>query len=393
MQKPVGELLKQWQSYLTNISSNLMELSDQMEYQIIKARVKASANGYTGITKQKAEQCVESVGTLWRYFALLTEVYEKANSLYSKNSFLNNTEDEVQELLETTEIVIETERLEMHERSLISSENKEKKAKPEELLKYMQQCFEDVCSTVSEISKATEAIDSRLRNIKKDIANLNSMAKRIGIDVIPEFNTLKISEIESNPLQGSIELDKLVYSVEKFRASIRAVEADYNNISSSFGRVGEMIFELRDLASKSKEAIEMSQKLFGSRKPVKPFIGEDIIKSLEDWLSVLKRKLNEGQLKAVKIGVSNLEKECSLKLKLQKESCDENSKDYKDWLDLKGQFKALCVKAEALAAKGQLQNRNLNKQISNIKAALFASIVDLDKCKQLVRNFEVTLKK
>jgi hypothetical protein len=393
MQKPVGELLKQWQSYLTNISSNLMELSDQIEYQIIKSRTKASANGFTGVTKQKAEQCVESVGALWRYFALLTEVYEKANGLYSKSSFLNNTEDEVRQLLETTEIVVETERLEIHQRSLISSENKEKKAKPGELLKYMQQCFEDVCSTVAEISKASVAVDARLSNIRKDISTLNAIAKRFGVNGVPEFDISRISEIENNPLQGSAELDKVVYSLEKYRASIESVEADYNNIVLSFGRIREMILEIRHFAIKSKKAVEMSRKLFRSVKVVKPIVEEEIIKSLLDWLSLLEKKLSEGQLKAVKIGVSNLEKECLLKLNLEKDSYYENSKDYNDWLDLKGQFKALCAKAEALSIKGQLGNISVNEQISITKAALYSTIVDLDKCRQLVRKFEVTLKK
>lgn len=105
MVKPAFEMLSEWRLYLTNISSNLMELSDEMEYQIIKLKAKDPTNGYTGITKTKAEQCIDSMGSLWRYFALLSEVVEKANELYKRNSFLNNTEDEVREILETATIV------------------------------------------------------------------------------------------------------------------------------------------------------------------------------------------------------------------------------------------------------------------------------------------------
>jgi hypothetical protein len=99
------EILSEWQLYLTNISTNLMELSDQMEYQIIKLKAEDPLNGFTGITKTKAKQCIDSMGSLWRYFALLSEVVEKANELYKRNSFLNNTEDETREILENATIV------------------------------------------------------------------------------------------------------------------------------------------------------------------------------------------------------------------------------------------------------------------------------------------------
>lgn len=392
MEKPVGELLNQWKSYLTNISSNLMELSDQMEYQIIKLKAKDTTNGYTGITKVKAQQCVESVGALWRHFALLSEVVEKASDLNSRNSFLNNTENGVRELLETSSLVIETERIAINERNLISSENNEKKSTPGELLKYMQESFINVCSTVTEISKAAETVDARLSNLKSEIERLNSTAKRLGINIIPLFAIEKVTEIESNPLQGEIELDKLVYSIEKYRASIKSIEGEYNNLFETLNKVRGMLSELKDLALKSRDAIEKSKKIFGSRQTTKPVIGEEILVSLQDWLKVLENKLSEGNISAVKIGASKLEQECSIKLSVERENYYDISKDYNEWLDLKGQFKAMCAKADALKAKGLLSNNFLNDQVQITKAALYANLVNLDKCRQLVRKFEVNLK-
>ncbi len=392
MEKPVGELLNQWKSYLTNISSNLMELSDQMEYQIIKLKAKDTTNGYTGITKVKAQQCVESVGALWRHFALLSEVVEKASDLNNRNSFLNNRENEVRELLETSSLVIETERIAINERNLIGSENNEKKSTQGELLKYMQESFINVCSTVTEISRAAETVDTRLSNIKTEIERLNSTAKRLGITSIPAFAIDKVTEIESNPLQGEIELDKLVYSLEKYRASIKSIECEYNNLIGTINKVRSMLSNLKDLAAKSRDAIVKSEKIFGNRQTTKPVIGDEILSSLQDWLRVLENKLSEGYINAVKIGVSKLEQECSVKLNEEKENYYELSKDYNDWLDLKGQFKAMRAKADALKAKGLLSDNFLNDQIEITQAALYANLVNLDKCRQLVRKFEVNLK-
>jgi hypothetical protein len=370
-----------------------MELSDQMEYQIIKLKAKDTANGYAGITKVKADQCVESMGALWRYFALLAEVVEKAKEIDKKNSFLNNTEDEVRELLETATIVIETEPIAISERNLIGSKNSERKATPGELLKYMQDCFESVCETVNEISKAAETVDTRLSTIKNEISELKFTAKRLGLNNTPEFDFDKVTEAERDPLKGLIELDKLIYSIEKYRASIETLKREYNRIFETLKRISGMLSELNELAEKSKDAIANSQKIFGYKFSTKPVASEDVLKSLQEWLIVLEGRLAEGHLNAVKIGASRLEQECSLKLKVEKENYYENSKDFNEWLDLKGHFKALRAKAEALKAKGLVLGDSLNEQIENTEAALYANIVDLNICRQLVRKFELSLKR
>lgn len=392
MEKPVGELIKQWQSYLANISTNLTELSEQTEYQIIKLKAKDAANGYTGITKAKADECVENVNRLWRYFAILAEVVQKANSLYSKNSFLNNTEKEVRELLETAALVIETERTTINERSLTGSKNSERRATPLELLKYMQESFESVCSTVSEISKAAETVDVRLSSLKSEIARLSSSVKRLGINNIPVFDIGKVAKIENNPLQGSLELDKLVYSVEKYRASIKSVEEEYNNLVKSLNKIRDMLSELKDLAAKSKDIFFKSQCLFGYDQNIMPVIKEEVLISLQDWLQVLEAKFSEGSLSAVKIGVSRLEQECCQKLITEQENYYKISKDYNEWLDLKGQFKALSAKAESLKIRGFSLDRSVNELKEKTQAALYAKTVQLDICRQLVRKYESSLK-
>jgi hypothetical protein len=210
MDTPKLNLITQWQSYLTNISSNLMELSDQTEYQLIKLKASDSVKGYTGITKERAIKCVESVGALWRYFAVLSEVIEKAVSLENKQSFLYNAENDIKELLEKTPIVIDTEHVDINKRNLLEDESDEKRATPKELLKYMQDSFENVCKEISEISKSEENLRIRLNNIKNEIAKLDSDAKRVGIASVPAFDTSRLTEVERDPLKGMQELDKLL---------------------------------------------------------------------------------------------------------------------------------------------------------------------------------------
>lgn len=393
MEKPIGEVLNQWKVYLTNISRNLMELSEQTDVKIIKSKANDASNGFTGITRAKAVNCTQCLEKLWQYYAVLSEAIEKANDLYSKNSFLNNTEDEVREILETASIVMETEHIAISKRNLLSSEKNEKRVTPRELLKYMEESFESLCTDIAEISKASETVQTRLSYMKIEIDKLNSKVKKLGIANLSTFDLRKVIELESDPFQGIVELDKLVYNIEKYRASIKSIEEEYNKIFETFNKVRGSLSELKGLASKSRSAVLESEKIFGATQNVKPVISEEVIKSLEDWLQTLESKLREGQIKAVKVGVSKLQLECSLKLHIERENYHENIKACNEWLDLKGVFKALLAKAEALRAKGLLSDRVLNELIDNTKAALYADTINLENCRQLVREFEIRLKK
>lgn len=392
MDMPIDDLLSQWKTYLTNISTNLMELSDQIEYQLIKSRFNDTANGYIGITKARAEQCIERMGTLWHQYALLSEVIEKAVSMNNKQSFLYNTEEDVRKLIETTLIVIEKEHIDINERNLISDEHNEKKATPKELLKYMQDSFGDLCKDVEEIWRADETVGNRLSNIKTEIAKLSSKVKHLGITNVPGSDVDKITEIERDPLKGSIELDKLVYSIEKYRVSIKSVEQDYRNIVETLKGIRDMLSELNDLALKSKNAVNESKNVFGVIENIGPIISDDVLKSLQDWLLVLENKLSEGSLNAVKIGVCKLEQECSSKLEIERKNYYINSKDYNEWLDLKGQFKALLVKADILRARNLLIDNSLNKLVEDTRVALYAKSVELNNCRSQVRKLDLTLK-
>jgi hypothetical protein len=392
MKRPIGEVLNQWKSYLTNISNNLMELSQQIEFQQIKLKTKDVTNGYIGITKARAEQCLENFDRLWRYYSLLAEVVDKAENLYSKNSLFNNTEDDAREILERTLLVIESQRIAINERNLLSSENRDKKATSAEVLKYMQDSFDELCRNITEISKTSETLELRLKNIKKEISKLNSTSKMLGLVDIPDFDISKVNDIERDPLQGSAELDKLVYSIEKHRASIRTIEEEYRKIVETFGKVKNMLSELRDLSDKSKEAITRSQKIFGATQELKYGIDMVVIESLQDWLKILQNKLSEGNLAAVKVGLSKLVQECSEKLENERENYNIINKAYNEWLDLKGHFKALCAKADILKVKGLLSNNTLDEIIESTKAVLYSNQINLDNCRAMIRKIELSLK-
>lgn len=391
MDKPIDNVLGQWKSYLTNISSNLMELSDQTEFQLIKLKTTDRTNGYTGITRIRADRCVESVGVLWQHFALLSEVIEKAAGLDSKQSILYNPDEDIRKLFEETLIVIDRSHVDINERNLLQDETNEKVATPKSLLKHMQESFESLCRDITEISSAEKSIQSRLGNIKIEIRKLNSTIGRLGITNIPVFETVKVTEVERDPLQGMIELDKLVYSIEKYRASIKILEDDYNWIVNSFDRVGTMLCELKELATKSKDAIIKSREIFSDIESIRPAISDEVLKSLQDWLGVLKNKLTEGALKAVKIGVSKLEEECYQKLERERENYKISSKAYNEWLDLEGQFKAMLAKADILKARGLLIDNSLNELIENTNTALHSNPVNLNDCRQFIKKFRLSL--
>lgn len=391
MDKPAHSLIGQWKLYLTNISSNLMELTDGTEYGLIKTRAADKKNGYTGITKERADRCIQSVGVLWQQFALLSEVVEKAAAMQAKGSILYNPEEDIRKLFKETMLVIDRSHVDINERNLIEDETDEKMATPSQLLKHMQEDYGELCRNIKEISMAEESLSSRLANIKSGISRLNSTVKRLGTANTPEFELSRVSEMERDPVWGMLELDKLVYSIEKYRASIKTLEEAYNEIQGNLKRIRSMLDELKELSKKSRDAEKRSRELFGDVNYLMPVVSQEVLKSLEDWLVVLESKLKEGAIKAVGVGASRLEVECSQKLQREREACEFNSKAYNEWLDLKGEFKALLAKAEVLRSRGLLMDNSLNGLIEKINAALHQYPVNMDMCRQLMKKIKLSL--
>lgn len=391
MDKPVQNLIGQWKQYLTNISSNLMELTDGTEYGFIKARAGDKKNGYTGVTKERAHKCIQSVGVLWQHFALLSEVVEKAAAMQLRASILYNPEEDIKSLFEDTMIVIDREHVDISDRNLLEDETDEKMATPIQLLKHMQEAYGELCSDIKEISRAEQSLDSRLDNLKNGINRLSLTVKRLGLSNPSEFQLSRVSEIERDPLKGMEELDKLVYTMEKYRASIRELEDEYNKIRESLTGIKAMLDELNELSIKSKDALKRSKELFGDLNPQMPYISQEVLKSLEDWLSVLENKLKEGAIRAVGVGASKLERECSLKVLSEREACEFNLRAFNEWTDLKGEFNALLAKAEVQKARGLIRDNSINELIGKIDAALNRYPVNLDICRQLMKKFKLSL--
>jgi len=392
MDIPVGTILKEWQSFVTTISRNLMELSEQNDVKIIKLKAKDTINGYTGLTKVKAMKAADDLDNLWRYYALLSDVIDKAVDLYKRDSFLNDTEHEVKELLENTPITLEAERIDISNRGLLTPENRYTKVSLQELLKIMHESFESIRNTFTEISKASEAMEYRLVSIKDEICNLNNTALRLGLLDMPLFDIDRVTKVESDPLQGLSELDTIFYNMEKYKASIKSAEIDYNETLNALNRANSMLCEIEDIAKKFEEAAIVSQKVFGVANSAKASISKDVLKSLQDWLHVLQNKLSEGSLNAAKIGAVRLEQECILKLDKERESYYNSSKDYNEWQDLKGQFKALLAKMDGLKLRGLLFDSSIDVLVENIQKSLYADNVNLNSCRQLIEKFYLSLK-
>lgn len=391
MDIPVGTLLKEWQSYVTAISRNLLELSEQNDVKIIRIKVKDGVNGYTGLTRNMAEKACDGLDTLWRYYAILSGVADKAADLYGKSSFLHNTEDEVRELLENTPVTLESQRIDIKNRDLLSPENNDTKVNLREMLKYMQDSFESTRDIFSEISHASSNLQKRLEVIKTKLDSLNNTARNLGLDEIPGFDASKIRKIGNDPLQSLRELDSIEDSMEKSMESIRTAERDYKDTIDILNSVRNMISEIEETSEKSRDAVSESMKIFDSYNAPKPVIGIDVLDSLRDWLDVLQNKLSAGGLNAAKIGAQKLMRECISKLETEKKNYEFNTRDYNELMDIKGEFKALLAKYQGLKSRGIVFENSIEILIQDIESSLYSDKVNLKNCKGLLGKFHMSL--
>lgn len=392
MDVPVGEILKDWQSVVTTISRNLMELSEQENVKMVKLKIKDAQNGYKGLTMEKALRAVDGLDTLWNYYALLSGVVDKAADLYSRDSFLKDTEADVRNLLENTPVTLEGERIDINNRKLLEGENNYRRVGLQELLKIMQDSFEVTRSAFNEISSASETMKSRLQIIKGEANALNSTARSISLADIPTFDTDRFAEFESDPLSGLLKLDELFRAVNGYKEKVRSAESDYNETESALNDVSAMLDEMESLNVKIMDAAAESERLFGMSKDTGAVISGEVLDSLKGWLKVLKSKLSEGAINAAKIGAQRLKQECILKLDMERKNYSDINRDYNELLDLKGEFNALLAKYGSLKLKGASFDSSADALIEELQNSLHDKKVDLSRCRELVYRFRLSLK-
>ena len=388
----LNQQLEQWQARLTTISRNLMGLAERESTKIIKAKLQGSAGGYTGITKEQAELAVKTLDGLWTSYLVLARVIEEACGLANKTGIFHNKESEIRELLEGASVILPVQHIAMVDRDLLADGDKSERITPEAMLKIMQQSFAKVRDTLSYIADANAQVGPRLAAIKQEVTSLTNWAQTLDAKYeMPADVGQSLCHIEADPLACLMEVDELEATVTLQRRKLQAIAAEHQATCAAIDRVKNKIEELKDLVIKSKAVIvEVREKIADPQGLVTP-MSEAGVSSLLAWVGTLEENINAGHFNSVKIGIAKLEQACDARLGIEGSNYGDNKVLLDERADLRGRFKALRVKAQALQAKGLILGATTEGLAKQTQEVLDVCPLDIASARQLVGAFESAL--
>ncbi len=388
----IGQQVAQWVSRMTTISRNISEISEGQSTRAIKSRFKDPARGYTGITKEKVNAALSTMDNLWQSYLILARVVEEALDLSKKNGMFHDNENRIRELLTGPSVVLPVEYIPVASRSLLDDAEKVQRITPSDLLASMQEQFIAARDTLIRVVEAADRVKPRLEALKEEVATLAKWAFALGADNQAPVDVSQIlMQMETDPIGGSIEADSIEADVAKCRARLQSIEDERQAIHASLEGAKALLAELKDLVARSSAAINETRKLIAAPIGLVNPMSDAAIESMEAWVHTLTETLNAGRYDAGKVGISKLVQTCNERLSTERGTYAKNRAFLDEMADLKGRYKALCVKAQVLQCKEPACDSSIRELADQVKHVLDARPFDVLDARQMVGVFEATL--
>ena len=388
----IEQQVAQWVSRMTTISRNISEISEGQSTRAIKSRFKDPNRGYSGVTKEKVAAALNTMDNLWQSYLILSRVVEEALDLSKKNGIFHDNENRIRDLLTGSSVALPVEYISVASRSLLDDAEKVQKVTPSDLLASMQEQFITARDTLSKVIEATDHVRPRLDAIKQEAAALAKWAKELGADNQASVDVSQILlQMETDPIGGAIEAESIEADVAKCRARLQSIEDERRAISASLDQAKSLLAELEDLVARSNAAIDETRKKIADPIGLVNPMGDGAIESMQAWIHTLTETLNGGRYDAGKVGISKLMQTCNERLAAERSNYAKNCAFLDEMADLKGRFKALCVKAQMVQRKEPACGNSINELAGQMKHVLDAYPFDLPGARRMVGLFEAAL--
>lgn len=391
----LSQQLSQWKTRLDTVTSNLADLYGAESTKLIRARLNDPANSFSGVTKAKAARAIEILDDLVNQYARLTRVVEEATELVKKGGLLrsNNNEEKAKELLNGPSVVLHTQQLSVKNRGLLDDGDQEVRATPSEALARMEPSFAEARDNVTAIADAMAHMQPRIDALAQKIAMLDSLAKTLVMTRPASLAdvSLPIARVESDPLGSATELGPIEDAVAQWRAELQQIDADHKALLASLARGKAALAELQDLIARSSAAFVEAREKIADPENLAPPNGDETVATLDAWLRTLEQHAAAGRFAAVKLGMAKWEQTCSDRLDAERASYERNKAGLDERADLRGRYRALCAKADALRNRGLALNEAAEAAMRDGKTVLDVIPFDLGAGRRLVESFEAAL--
>jgi hypothetical protein len=387
---PISQQVSLWVGRLTTISRNLMALSETESTKIIRARLKDTVNGYSGITRERAIRAVEILDELLQQYSLLAHVIDEASGLVGKGGLFRNNEGRIRDLLQGQSVVLVTQHVSVNNRGLLDNETKVVRATPSEVLADMEKSFAETRDVFSSIANAIAQVRPRLTGLGQEVTRLDNWARTLGVTnstSLPDISKM-ISHVENDPLGCTIEVDQIESSIVRWRNELQAIDTERKTILVSIERGKASLAQLRDLIARSGAAYAEAREKIANPQGLVPPNADADVESLETWLRTLEQNVEAGRFAAVKVGMAKWEQGCRDRLDVERTRYSQNRAGLDERDELRGRFNALRAMADTLRSRGLVLGEAAESLSQQAKIVLDAIPFDISTGRRLVAEFE-----
>jgi len=386
----IDNALAAWSNRLAAMAENLLELQAESTYQLLTGKGGAAKLQLAGATKARVEPALGAMLNIFQNYEALHSTIQRAGKLRDNLPKLFGADEKLRELrhlLFERCIKLPEVDLPLEERTLLSGLERVDCVSAEELLAAMTRTFAAARDAVLAVDAAWHDLAARIDATEARIRGAKAELARVASDLSTAEMMLEAArgKVRADPLGALADLETRVEPVlARVGRAIEAADKVRKELLDAWMKYDELVRGHRQTLAVAAEAKEKVLDCTGLKAPA----SDEKLAGLREWLDRLDKKLAEGGVDAVGVGLRNW--------KIAANACgtDDRAAEAASRaalaarLELRGRLEALKAKARAY---GFAESEAFTELATKAEALLYTRPADLNRAADSVVAYEKML--
>jgi chromosome segregation ATPase len=383
----IDQALNAWSNRLAAIAENLLELQAESTYQLLTGKGGAVKLQLAGATKARVEPALGAMLNIFQNYEALHSTIQRAAKLRENLPKLFGADEklrEIRHLLFERCIELPEVDLPLEQRTLLSGLEAVSRVSADELLAAMTRTFAAARDAVLAVDAAWHDLAARIEATEAKIRGAKAEIARVASDLQTAEMMLDAAraKVQADPLGALADLDTRVEPMlARVNKAVETAGKVRKELLDAWMKYDELVRSHRDALAAAAEAREKILDCAGLKAP----ISDEKVAGFREWLDRLDRKLTEGAVDAVSVGVRSWQAAAKEAAGQDKSAATACRAAIAARLELRGRLEALKAKARAY---GVAEGDAFAEVAGKAETLLYARPTDLNRAADSVVAYE-----
>ncbi len=361
-----------WRDRLATMARNIADLGDTDDVRRLRARL-ASGEPYEGTTLVAARRAAAALDALWSDYLLLSRTVDEAAELSRRTLLRPGRDDEALALLDRASIRLPAVAVPVRARGLLDDAERRDAVTPRDVLDAMVAGFDAARRGISAIAAAETAGRIKLASLRAD-AGARDPAVSARLDAAERA-------LARDPLDAAETLAAVATTVAAGHAAAEAAGRQRADLAEALAGRRRALGDLRG-ALAARDAARTAAEPLVDLPPRDG--GAAAADDLDAWLDRLAAAGAAGQGDAARLGLRRWAEVCATARTAAAAESEAVARRLAERDDLRGRYRALRVKAEALNGRGAASS-------AEVAAEMERRPFDAEQARSALARFEAAL--